>query len=120
VEVAQVLRPESSLCHKSEVRLPGTRHATSRAEVTMKPNVILAERSTRMGLGAVLLASPLLELPTYPFNLLGLVLMVTAAAGYCPLYGLLSSFRPGSATKGAPLARSERRHEAAQAHPAAN
>ena len=84
----------------------------------MKPNVVLVERSARMGLGSLLLASPLLELPTYPFNLLGLVLIVTAAAGYCPLYGLLSSFRPGGAAKATPLSRLERRHEAPQTHPA--
>ncbi len=51
----------------------------------MKANVVLLERSIRMGLGMLLLASPLLELPTYPFNLLGLVLITTAGVGYCPL-----------------------------------
>jgi hypothetical protein len=39
----------------------------------------------------LVLASPLLELPTYPFNLLGLILVGTSLAGYCPIYGLLSS-----------------------------
>lgn len=60
----------------------------------MKSNVVLADRSARMGLGMLLLASPLLELPTYPFNLVGLVLMLTAAVGYCPLYSVLSVFKP--------------------------
>jgi hypothetical protein len=54
----------------------------------MKSNVVLLDRTIRMGAGAVLLASPLLDLPTYPINLLGLVLMATAAIGYCPLYAL--------------------------------
>lgn len=60
----------------------------------MKTNVVLADRSARMGLGMLLLASPLLELPTYPFNLLGLVLIATGALGFCPLYAALSVFVP--------------------------
>lgn len=56
----------------------------------MKANVTLFDRTLRFGAGLFLLASPLLELRTYPFNLLGLVLLVTGAAGYCPLYRLLS------------------------------
>lgn len=56
----------------------------------MKTNVVLAERTARVGLGMLLLASPLLELPTYPFNLLGLVLLATGALGFCPLYRVLS------------------------------
>ncbi len=86
----------------------------------MKHNVVLAERSARIGLGALLLASPLLELPTYPFNLAGLVLMATAALGYCPLYGLLSSFRPKRAAKSATFSRSETRHDPIQTHPSPN
>jgi len=49
-----------------------------------------------MGLGTLLLASPLLEFHSYPFNLLGLVLIATAAFGYCPLYSVFSVFRPKS------------------------
>lgn len=62
----------------------------------MNSNVVLIDRTIRMGAGAVLLASPLLDFPSYPFNLLGLVLMATAAAGYCPLYALfgLRGHRP--------------------------
>jgi hypothetical protein len=56
----------------------------------MKTNVALFDRTVRLGAGMLLLASPLLELPTYPFNLLGLVLVATGFVGYCPLYGLLS------------------------------
>jgi hypothetical protein len=55
----------------------------------MKTNVVLLERTVRVGVGMLLLASPLLELHTYPFNLLGLVLIATGAVGFCPLYHLL-------------------------------
>lgn len=78
----------------------------------MKPNVVLADRTFRMATGMLLLASPLLELPTYPFNLLGLALIATAAIGYCPVYTLFFSFTP----KRSP----EKVHEAVQTHPAAN
>ncbi len=60
----------------------------------MKANLVLPERTFRMGLGLLLLASPLLELPTYPYNLLGLVLIATAIIGSCPVYGLLSLATP--------------------------
>lgn len=56
----------------------------------MKTNVVLFERTIRFGLGLLLLASPLLEIHTYPFNLLGLVFLVTGASGFCPLYGIFS------------------------------
>lgn len=65
----------------------------------MKTNVVLADRTARLGLGLVLLASPLLELHTYPFNLLGIVLIATGAVGYCPLYRILTpskSARPST------------------------
>lgn len=65
----------------------------------MKSNIVLAERTLRIGAGMLLLASPLLELPTYSLNLLGLVLIGTAAVGYCPLYGLLSALRPIAARR---------------------
>lgn len=65
----------------------------------MKQNVVLIDRTIRLGAGLLLLASPLLELPTYPLNLLGLVLMATAAAGYCPLYGLLGALSRPSAKR---------------------
>ena len=60
----------------------------------MKTNVVLVDRTTRVGLGMLLLASPILELHTYPFNLLGLVLIGTGAVGYCPLYGWVSALIP--------------------------
>jgi len=60
----------------------------------MKTNVLLVDRTIRMALGMLLLESPLLELRTYPFNLLGLVLIATAAFGYCPIYGFFQALRP--------------------------
>ena len=60
----------------------------------MKANVIVADRSTRMGLGLLLLASPVLELHTYPYNLLGLVLIATGAIGFCPIYAAVSAILP--------------------------
>jgi hypothetical protein len=56
----------------------------------MKSNVVLIERTSRVGLGMLALASPLLEIPSYPFNLLGLVLVATGMVGYCPVYSLFT------------------------------
>jgi hypothetical protein len=69
----------------------------------MKANVVLIDRTVRVGAGMLLLSSPLLELPTYPFNLLGLVLLATGTFGYCPLYSVFSAFKskPALATKNA-------------------
>jgi hypothetical protein len=69
----------------------------------MKTNVVLADRSIRMGLGMLLLASPLLELPTYPFNLLGIVLIATAAFGFCPVYAAFSWLSPKPRPAAKPL-----------------
>jgi hypothetical protein len=55
----------------------------------MKTNVTLIDRTIRVGAGMLLLASPLLELRTYPFNLVGIVLMATGLVGFCPLYRVL-------------------------------
>ena len=55
----------------------------------MTTNMVLFERTVRVGAGMALLASPLLELHTYPYNLLGLVLIATGAVGFCPLYRLV-------------------------------
>jgi hypothetical protein len=59
----------------------------------MKSNVSLVDRTVRFGAGMALVATPLLELRTYPYNLVGVALVITAAAGFCPLYGLLSVFK---------------------------
>jgi hypothetical protein len=63
----------------------------------MKCNVSPIDAGIRAGLGLLLLSSPLLELKTYPYNYFGLVLIVTALAGYCPLY---SAFKRRSAGAG--------------------
>jgi len=60
----------------------------------MSCNVAPIDQAVRAGLGMFLLASPLLNLHTYPFNLLGLVLMATGVAGYCPLYSALRWLAP--------------------------
>jgi hypothetical protein len=64
----------------------------------MKSNVVLIDRTARVGLGMLTLASPLLEIPSYPFNLLGLVLVATGFIGYCPLYSLFTLFAPKRAS----------------------
>lgn len=56
----------------------------------MKPNIVLPERTVRFGLGMLLTASPVLELHTYPYNLLGPLLVASAVLGYCPLRAVLS------------------------------
>jgi len=60
----------------------------------MKRNVMVWDRTARVGLGMLLLASPLLELPTYPINLLGLVLIATGGVGYCPHDAIVSALSP--------------------------
>jgi hypothetical protein len=55
----------------------------------MQKNLVLVDRLARVSAGLLLFASPVLGLPTYPFNLIGLVLIGTGAVGYCPLYRLL-------------------------------
>jgi len=52
----------------------------------MKSNLLPLDMILRAGGGMFLLASPLLELHTYPYNLLGVVPVATALMGYCPLY----------------------------------
>jgi hypothetical protein len=58
----------------------------------MKNNIVLIDRTARVALGMLAVASPLLEIPSYPFNLLGLVLVATGLVGYCPLYALFTVF----------------------------
>jgi hypothetical protein len=68
-------------------------------ELIMTSNVTPIDQTVRVGAGLFLLASPLLELHTYPFNLLGIVLMVTGIAGYCPLYSAFRSLLPREQVK---------------------
>ncbi len=54
----------------------------------MRRNVALLDRTARIWTGMMILASPLLELGTGPYNLLGLVLVGSGAVGFCPIYRL--------------------------------
>lgn len=47
------------------------------------------DRALRALVGVLLMASPILGFNTFPFNFIGLVLVVTAVVGVCPLYSLL-------------------------------
>jgi hypothetical protein len=53
----------------------------------MKSNVTPLDGAIRGGLGMLLLTSPLLNVHSYPYNFLGLVLVATSF-GWCPLYAL--------------------------------
>ena len=44
------------------------------------------DRAVRVSGGVLLFGSPALNFHTYPWNLLGLVLMVSGLVGFCPLY----------------------------------
>jgi len=59
----------------------------------MTDNVAPIDQAVRVGAGLFLLSSPLLNLHTYPFNLLGIVLMATGLAGYCPLYSAVRALK---------------------------
>jgi hypothetical protein len=63
----------------------------------MKCNMSSLEAGLRAGVGMGLVASPLLDLHTYPLSLVGIVLMATAVASYCPLYSLGRLLLPGAA-----------------------
>lgn len=60
----------------------------------MKTNVVPFDRALRSGGGLLLLATPLLELPTFPYNLLGIVLMASGLVGFCPAYALGRAILP--------------------------
>jgi hypothetical protein len=63
-------------------------------EASMKTNLADFDRAARTALGLFLLATPILDLRTYPFNLIGIVLIATALAGYCPLYSVVRWILP--------------------------
>jgi hypothetical protein len=65
------------------------------------------EAGVRAFLGMLLVASPLLDLNTSPYHLLGIVLMATGVAGYCPLKALA---RQVGAQRPSPPARSAAAH----------
>ncbi len=60
----------------------------------MKCNVNHLDRAIRLGAGMFLLATPLLDLHTYPVNLFGIVLIGTGLAGFCPLYAAIRALVP--------------------------
>ena len=59
----------------------------------MTKNESNEDRAVRAWLGMMILATPLLELNTFPYNLIGLVPLITGLIGYCPLYGLFGRRR---------------------------
>jgi hypothetical protein len=67
----------------------------------MKQNVGTIDRAVRVVIGVALLALLFLsDSPARWWGLVGLVPLLTAAIGYCPMYGLLgfSTHRVGSST----------------------
>ncbi len=68
----------------------------------MKCNMSPLEAGIRSGLGLFLLASPLLDLPTSPANWLGLVLIASGLASFCPLYAAVRALVPASERAAAP------------------
>ena len=56
----------------------------------MTVSLLPFDRAVRVSGGVLLLATPILTRPTYPFNLLGLVLMVTGLVNFCPLYEIVA------------------------------
>jgi hypothetical protein len=60
----------------------------------MKKNIAYLDRALRAGAGLFLLATPILNLETYPYNLFGIVLMATALVGFCPIYAVILPFVP--------------------------
>lgn len=62
----------------------------------MQTNLVPLDRAIRLGGGLLLVATPLLELHTFPYNLLGIIPIATAIAGFCPLYSLGRMILPKS------------------------
>ncbi len=60
----------------------------------MKRNITALDAAIRSCPGMFLVASPLLNLHTYPFNLLGIIPMLTGLVSYCPLYGAVRFLLP--------------------------
>jgi hypothetical protein len=60
----------------------------------MKRNVHPLDAGMRAGVGMFLLASPLLNFATYPYNFLGVVLIASGIASFCPLYAALRALLP--------------------------
>jgi hypothetical protein len=71
----------------------------------MTTNLAHLDRAIRVGSGLFLLATPILNLKTYPYNLFGIVLIATALVGFCPLYSAARAIFP----RHRPLGTSQRR-----------
>ena len=74
----------------------------------MRTNLVPLDRAIRGGGGLLLLATPLLELHTFPYNLLGIIPIATAIAGFCPLYSLGRLIVPKHQARGPGAFRSQR------------
>jgi hypothetical protein len=70
----------------------------------MLTNLSPLDRGLRAGLGFFLFASPALELHTYPYNFLGLLLVATSIVGFCPIYALFRVRAPSTPTVSLPRA----------------
>jgi hypothetical protein len=81
----------------------------------MTTNVANFDRAARAWLGMMILATPLLELNSYPYSLIGLIPLVTGLAGYCPLYRLFGrrSVTPTGSVLAMPPGQTERVRQAA-------
>ncbi|HTQ04718.1 MAG TPA: DUF2892 domain-containing protein [Polyangiaceae bacterium] len=64
----------------------------------MSFNVAPIDQAIRIGLGLFVVATPVLDLHTYPYSLLGLVLMGTGLVGFCPIYAALRALVPQGIT----------------------
>ncbi len=60
----------------------------------MTCNVHPLDAGLRAGAGMFLLASPLLNFATYPYNVVGLVLIASGVASFCPVYAALRALLP--------------------------
>jgi hypothetical protein len=75
------------------------------------------DRAVRVSGGLFLFASPVLNLPTYPWNLLGLAVMLTGFVGFCPLYEAAARLRLLFAGSAAPTpARHRAEHARSASH----
>lgn len=74
----------------------------------MRTNLVPLDRAVRGGGGLLLLATPLLELHTFPYNLLGIIPIATAIAGFCPVYSLGRWIVPKRYPRGPGAFRSQR------------
>jgi hypothetical protein len=65
----------------------------------MTCNVHPLDAALRSAAGVFLVASPLLNFATYPYNLAGLVLVASGVASFCPVYAVLRALLPRSRSR---------------------